>query len=114
MQQLEVRRLTRSESNRERARVDPHHVGVPDQAPIKWIVQAIGKTDRTIARYRQLLIANCLEYQTIAVMNGIDNPVLVKRQIELLTEFSELMTAYKNVAIAIDIYNREHVNPMSL
>lgn len=113
MQQLQIKRLTQSESNRERAKFDPciGDRGIPDQATIKQITKLLGKTDRTIARYRKLLLRSCLEYQSITVINGIDSTVLVHRQIELLIEFSELMTAYKNVNIAIDIYGKNHPNP---
>lgn len=115
MQQLKIRRLTEYETQREQRKCDPSWVGdiLPPQAPIKWIVQHIGKTDRTIARYRKVLMTNCLEYQTIACLNGIDSPVLLSRQIELLEEFSDLVDTYRDIGLAIAVYNRSHPDPYS-
>lgn len=108
MQQLEVRRLTAAESEKEQQYC---YDVIPARARIKWVCEFLGKTDRTIARYRKLLFENCLEYQTLTCANGIDNNILLQRQIELLKEFSDIVEIYQHVGLAIAHYGTLHPHP---
>lgn len=110
MQQLSVRRLTKKEGYKE---AQQHFDTIPEFAPIKWICSYLGKSDRTVARYRAILFENCLEYQSIACFNGIDNPVLHKRQIQLLEEFSALMGNFKCLKVSLAVYGRVHPHPLA-
>ena len=108
MQQLEVRRLTPQESAREQ---QTFYDVIPPKARIKWITQYLGKTDRTVSRYRKLLFEHCLEFQTLTCINGIDNRILLKRQIELLKELSDLMDIWKDVDLSLTYYGSRHPRP---
>ncbi len=108
MQQLQVIRLTPQESLREQ---EYFFDQIPERAKIRWICQFLGKSDRTLRRYRVLLLQNCAEYQQLACLNGIDNRILLRRQIELLQELSELIDTWNDVDLALTFYGNIHPSP---
>jgi hypothetical protein len=59
-----------------------------------------------------LLFQNCYEYQQITCLNGIDNRILQRRQIELLKEFSDLINIWNDVDFALECYRVEHPHPL--
>ncbi len=119
MQQLEVRRLSPSESAKERQEFffDTCSTGsaeIPKSARVKWICQYLGKSDRTVKRYRDLLFEHCYEYQQITCINGIDNRILRRRQIELLKEFSDLVNIWNDIEFSLECYRVNHLHPLDI
>lgn len=104
MQQLGVRRLDPTEHTKF---VDT----IPHKARIRWVCRYLGKSDRTVARYRQLLFSHCLEYQTLTCSNGLDNNILLSRQVHLISELSDLMDEWRDVKLALEFYGRNHRSP---
>lgn len=111
MYQQKVRRLTFAESVNERHKSFEE---VPPLARIVWVCEYLGKSDRRVAYYRKLLFEKCLEYQTITCVHGIDKTPLLKRQVELLKEFSDLIGRTNNEAIALSCYHLTHPSPLDV
>lgn len=108
MEPLTIRRMTREES--EKAQWSAYDQ-IPRYAPIKWICKYLGKCDRTIAKYRYLLIEHSLEYQRLACFNGLENPVLMKRQVELIKELSGLFDEWRDRKVVLALFNQRHRHP---
>ncbi|NEP55977.1 MAG: hypothetical protein F6K31_02995 [Symploca sp. SIO2G7] len=96
-----IRRLTPEESDNllQKSTPKPEEGRFPSRVRIDWLSRVLGKSDRTLARYRKIAFEEVGEYWSICLATNPDyifgksslpdRPPLTRRQAEIITIISK-------------------------
>ncbi|NEP59734.1 MAG: hypothetical protein F6J86_06170 [Symploca sp. SIO1B1] len=121
-----IRRLTPEESDNllQKSTPKPEEGRFPARVRIDWLSRVLGKSDRTLARYRKIAFEEIAEYWLICLDTNPgyilgetklpDKPPLTQRQAEILVIISKLFDSLKDQYLVRHQLNQFFVHPNDL
>ena len=123
MKVLNLSRLTQEESEQHR-KDDPTREALPEWVSLSQLTGLIGKSDRTLKRYRAIAFEEIGLYWQICLkvnpgyLSGLasqpDKPPFTKLQAGILIEVSDLFDREKNELVVRALLNQKYLKPENL